>query len=71
MKATAIANANIALIKYWGKRDDKLFLPYNNSISLTLDGLSTITTIDFNGYDRDTFILNGQEVKIGSALESY
>jgi len=27
MKITAIANANIALIKYWGKRDPELFLP--------------------------------------------
>ena len=29
MKATAKANANIALTKYWGKRDKKLMLPQN------------------------------------------
>ena len=28
---------NIALIKYWGKDDDQLITPLNNSISLTLD----------------------------------
>ena len=69
MKATAIANANIALIKYWGKRDPKLFLPYNSSISLTLDGLNTTTTVEFGGYDHDIFILDGQEIKEGKELE--
>ena len=28
---------NIALVKYWGKRDVSLILPFNDSISLTLD----------------------------------
>ncbi len=69
MKATAIANANIALIKYWGKRDPELFLPYNSSISLTLNGLNTTTTVEFGGYEQDIFILDGQEIKEGKELE--
>ncbi len=69
MKKTAIANANIALVKYWGKRDPDLFLPYNGSISLTLDKLSTTTTVEFNGYDQDIFILDNQEIKKGKELE--
>jgi len=70
MKATAIANANIALIKYWGKRDQKLILPNNNSIAITLDGLNTITTVEFDKkYERDLFILDGLEIKEGKEFE--
>jgi len=59
MKATAIANANIALVKYWGKRDKKLFLPNNGSISMTCDGMQTKTTIEFSpDYDQDTLTIN-------------
>ncbi len=66
MKASAIANANIALIKYWGKRDSKLFLPYNSSISVTLDGLFSHTTVEFHKrYSKDFVALNGQELKGG------
>lgn len=45
--ATAKANMNIALIKYWGKRDEKLFLPMNSSLSVTLDNFYAITTVEF------------------------
>lgn len=63
MRATAKAHTNIALIKYWGKRHEKLILPTNNSLSVTLDGLFTETTVDFDeGLDRDIFILNGEEI---------
>ena len=46
--ATAIANANIALIKYWGKRDVILNLPAVGSISLTLDALQTKTHVSYH-----------------------
>nr|CDH35393.1 mevalonate diphosphate decarboxylase [Streptomyces iakyrus] len=39
--ATAVAHPNIALIKYWGKRDDHLILPASDSLSMTLDVFST------------------------------
>jgi len=35
--ATCVAPVNIAVIKYWGKRDTKLVLPVNSSMSGTLD----------------------------------
>jgi diphosphomevalonate decarboxylase len=69
-KATAIANANIALVKYWGKRDQKLVLPQNSSISLTLDGLTTVTTVEFSQkYERNRLLLDNQEIKEGKELE--
>lgn len=62
MKASAIANANIALVKYWGKRNKELMLPQNSSISMTLDGLYAHTTVEFEKeYQNDIFILNGRE----------
>ena len=47
---TCAAPVNIALVKYWGKRDNKLIIPFNDSISLTLDEkkLGTETTIQYS-----------------------
>lgn len=59
MEARARANTNIALIKYWGKRDETLFLPMNSSLSITLDQFYTTTTVQFCEYlSSDIFILN-------------
>ncbi|MFB8275971.1 diphosphomevalonate decarboxylase [Nocardia colli] len=43
--ATAVAYPNIALVKYWGKRDEEYRLPMTGSISLTLDLFPTTTTV--------------------------
>ncbi len=59
--ATARAGINIALIKYWGKRDAALNLPAVGSISLTLDELLTRTTVAFDpALDADRFTLDGR-----------
>jgi diphosphomevalonate decarboxylase len=44
--ATAVAHANIALAKYWGKADAKENLPAVPSLSLTLDALSSRTRVE-------------------------
>jgi diphosphomevalonate decarboxylase len=48
MKATAIAPANIAFIKYWGKGDITLRIPANTSISMNLSEAYSITTVEFS-----------------------
>ncbi len=66
---TALAHPNIAVIKYWGNRDDALRLPANGSISFNLDGLLTRTTVSFQpSLPFDELIINGREVS-GSGLE--
>ena len=58
----ARAHTNIALIKYWGKADEALIIPMNNSISLTLDKFYTETRATFDAaFTKDTFFLNGEE----------
>ncbi|XP_052901261.1 diphosphomevalonate decarboxylase [Anopheles moucheti] len=64
IKVTCIAPVNIAIIKYWGKRDDDLILPINDSISVTLstDHLRTKTTITAGPeITKNVLCLNGVE----------
>jgi diphosphomevalonate decarboxylase len=58
-KATAQAHANIALVKYWGKRDEARILPQAASLSIALDKLLTTTTVELGFYE-DTFELDGE-----------
>lgn len=46
--ASARAYSNIALIKYWGKRDESLNLPAVGSLSLTLSDLYSDTRVRFD-----------------------
>ncbi len=57
--ATAVANSNIAFIKYWGNRSDRLRLPANGSISMNLEGLFTQTCVTFEpDLEADCLVLN-------------
>ena len=63
MKAQAKAHSNIALIKYWGKRDSKLNLPAVGSISLTLDALHTTTSVHLrDDLNEDSVTINDKPV---------
>lgn len=56
------AHTNIALIKYWGKEDEALIIPKNNSLSLTLDAFYTETKVTFDhSFKEDILLLNGQK----------
>jgi len=56
---TARANVNLALVKYWGKRDPELNLPATGSISLTLDGLAVEVRVGFGGGEADRIAIDG------------
>ena len=58
-QATAVAYANIALVKYWGKRDEAMHLPEAPSLSIALDRLSTTTTVEL-GVPGDSLVLDGR-----------
>ena len=59
MRATAIAHPNIALIKYWGKRDAEANLPASGSLSLTLGELGTRMSVDLSA-GADRLAVNGE-----------
>ena len=63
VKVTANACANIALVKYWGKRDNSsLNVPQAGSLSVTLEALQTTTEIELTDSDVDILLLDGLEV---------
>lgn len=69
-KYTARAGANIALVKYWGKRDARLNLPAAGSLSITLADLETLTAITpASGLRADELMLNGREQNAGRVSE--
>lgn len=59
IKFFARAGANIALVKYWGKKNETLKLPHNSSLSMTLNSLYTDTGMAFHTGEQDIFYLNG------------
>lgn len=67
---TARAHTNIALIKYWGKKDSKEMLPMNSSLSLTLDHFFTETQVGFDpALTQDVFYLNKQVLPVSSKVQ--
>ncbi|KAH8885807.1 Diphosphomevalonate decarboxylase [Thozetella sp. PMI_491] len=72
-RASTTAPVNIAVVKYWGKRDPKLNLPTNSSLSVTLsqDDLRTLTTAScsssYPASEGDSLLLNGEPSDISGA----
>ena len=65
-KTTATAHSNIALVKYWGKGDEKLRLPVNSSAAIALDNLTTTTTVEFReDLKNDEVELVGEGFEVG------
>jgi diphosphomevalonate decarboxylase len=62
MRATAIAQPNIAVVKYWGKRDLARNLPAVGSISVTLSSLFTQMQVEFDrALTDDVLLVNDAE----------
>src|SRR5690625_3755575 len=56
------AYTNIAFIKYWGKENEELIIPKNNSLSLTLDAFYTETKVTFDDQlEADVLFIDGAE----------
>jgi len=65
VRVTCTAPVNIAIIKYWGKRDETLILPINSSMSGTIDqgSMCSKTTITASLSAKEhTMSLNGERV---------
>jgi diphosphomevalonate decarboxylase len=61
-KVTTQASSDVALIKYWGKKNEQLRLPENSSLSMILDGLDTVTTVEFDAnLNSDQVIIQGTQ----------
>ncbi|MCI1901244.1 MAG: diphosphomevalonate decarboxylase [Bifidobacteriaceae bacterium] len=66
--ATARAHTNIALIKYWGKKDAALRLPFTSSISMTLEKFYADTSFTLLPSTQESeFILDGEQVSASAA----
>ena len=68
---TARACANIALVKYWGKRDaGSLNLPATGSLSVALGALVTETTVEFDGaLSHDEVSLDSGRARVSDFLD--
>jgi diphosphomevalonate decarboxylase len=65
--AAAYANANIALVKYWGKNDSDLNIPIVSSLSMTLDNFGTTVLIS-SANSTHELLIDGQLVFTGPFL---
>ncbi len=64
----AVAHPNLALVKYWGKRDRSLNLPATGSISISMGAFTTRTWVKFGDErGRVEVIVNGEAADGGTA----
>jgi diphosphomevalonate decarboxylase len=60
ISSSCFAPANIALVKYWGKRNTELNLPITSSLSVSLGEFGTKTQISLS--EQDELIINNQKI---------
>ncbi len=64
----AFAPTNIALCKYWGKRDTELNLPNTSSLSISLPDKGALTKLTFIDETQDKVVLNDKPLAADSAF---
>jgi diphosphomevalonate decarboxylase len=72
--AWAVANSNLALVKYWGKADESAKHPASASLSVTLDSISTAADVVFSpelSSDRVEGLPPAAESKVKRFFESF
>lgn len=62
----AFASSNIALCKYWGKRDAELNLPMTSSLSISLGQKGALCTIHGVEEAQDSYALNNMPMSLAS-----
>lgn len=67
-KGLAFAPTNIALCKYWGKRDNDINLPRTSSLSIALPDKGALTCVTPHDKPTDSIFLNGNEIAADSAF---
>jgi len=68
MKGSAIAHPIQGLIKYHGLKDEKLRIPFHDSISVATSPTASHTTIEFGRFKRDSASIDSKEIH-GRELE--
>lgn len=61
-KGLAFAPTNIALCKYWGKRNSDINLPVTSSLSISLPEKGAMTTLTFSNGQQDVIVLNDTQI---------
>ncbi len=69
MKATALAHPIQGLIKYHGLKDEFRRIPYHDSISVCVEKLQTVTTVEFSDDIKDDLIVINDKVASGRDKE--
>jgi phosphomevalonate decarboxylase len=68
MKSSAKSHPIQGLVKYHGLKDEKLRIPFHDSISVATAPTETHTTVEFGGFEEDTASVDGA-VMSGVGLE--
>lgn len=71
MKVTAVAPANLAVVKYWGARDLSRGVPHHPSISLTMSRCRSRCTVEVRGEGEDQVLRSDPQCEVRPAGDAF